>query len=100
MKKFTNARVYRRHNEASEILVDRGVIKRIAKSLPEADEEIDLGGRLVVPPYVDPHLHLDYVYTGCSEGATNSSGSPYRSHPSSPRRGRSWPPNARTGPST
>jgi len=28
----------------------------------------------VVPPYVDAHLHLDYVYTACSEGATNTSG--------------------------
>lgn len=74
MKKFTNARIYRQHDEVSEILVDKGVIKQIGKSLPKADEEIDLGGRLVVPPYVDPHLHLDYVYTGSGEGAANTSG--------------------------
>ena len=74
MKKFTNARIYRQHDEASEILVDKGVIKQIGKDLPKADEEIDLWGRLVVPPYVDPHLHLDYVYTARSEGATNTSG--------------------------
>ena len=74
MRKFTNARIYRRHEEASEILVDRGVIQRIGTALPAADEEIDLRGRLVVPPYVDPHLHLDYVYTGGNAGATNSSG--------------------------
>ena len=61
MKKFTNARIYRQHDEPSEILVEKGVIKQIGKSLPKAREEIDLGGRLVVPPYVDPHLHLDYV---------------------------------------
>ena len=42
MKKFTNARIYRQHDEASEILVDKGVIKQIGKSLPKADEEIDL----------------------------------------------------------
>ncbi len=64
MKKFTNARIYRQHDEASEILVEKGVIKQIGKKLPKADEEIDLRGCLVVPPYVDPHLHLDYVYTG------------------------------------
>ncbi len=74
MKKFTNARIYRQHDHPSEILVEKGVIKQIGTSLPKADEEIDLGGRLVVPPYVDPHLHLDYVYTGGSKGATNASG--------------------------
>jgi cytosine deaminase len=74
MRKFTNARIYRQHDHPSEILVENGVIKQIGKSLPRAEQEIDLAGRLVVPPYVDPHLHLDYVYTGGSEGATNSSG--------------------------
>lgn len=74
MKKFTNALIYRQHAETSEILVDEGVIKQIGKNLPKADEEIDLQGRLVVPPYVDPHLHLDYVYTAGSAGATNTSG--------------------------
>ncbi len=74
MKKFTNARIYRRHDETSEILVDRGVIRQVGRELPDADEVIDLKGRLVVPPYVDPHLHLDYVYTARSEGATNTSG--------------------------
>ena len=74
MKKFTNARIYRQHDDTSEMLVDKGVIKQIGKTLPKVDQEIDLGGRLVVPPYVDPHLHLDYVYTGGSKGATNKSG--------------------------
>ena len=45
---------------------------QIGKDLPKADEDIDLRGRLVVPPYVDPHLHLDYVYTARSEGAANA----------------------------
>lgn len=74
MKKFTNARIYRQHGEASEILVENGVITQVGAGLPEAAEEIDLGGRLVVPPYVDPHLHLDYAYTARNEGAANSSG--------------------------
>src|SRR3546814_10815732 len=42
VKKFTNARVYHQHDETSEILVDKGVIKQIDKDLPEADDEIDL----------------------------------------------------------
>ena len=62
MKKFVNAVVYG-HDDASEILVENGVIKAIGKDLGPADEIIDLGGKLVTPPYVDPHLHLDYVYT-------------------------------------
>ena len=62
MKKFTNAVIYG-HDEANEILVDKGVIKAIGKDLGPADEIIDLGGKLITPPYVDPHLHLDYVYT-------------------------------------
>lgn len=62
MKKYTNAVIYR-HQGASEILVDQGVIKAIGNDLGHADEVIDLGGNLVVAPYVDPHLHLDYVYT-------------------------------------
>ena len=62
MKKFINAVIYR-HDDASEILVDNGVIKAIGKDLGPADEIIDLGGKLVTAPYVDPHLHLDYVYT-------------------------------------
>ncbi|MEO5723743.1 MAG: amidohydrolase family protein [Ilumatobacteraceae bacterium] len=74
MKKFTNARIYRQHDVTSEILVDNGFIKQIGTELPGADEVIDLGGRLVIPPYVDPHLHLDYVYTARSHGATNTSG--------------------------
>ena len=37
------------------MLVDDGVIKAIGK---------DLGvGHETIAPYVDPHLHLDYVYT-------------------------------------
>ncbi len=62
MKKYTNAVIYR-HGDANEILVDNGVIKAIGTNLGPADEVIDLGGKLVIAPYVDPHLHLDYVYT-------------------------------------
>lgn len=73
MKKFINANIYR-HDEATEVLVEDGVIRAIGKNLPAAEEEIDLKSRLVVPPYVDAHLHLDYVYTGRNEGAKNDTG--------------------------
>lgn len=62
MKKFTNAVIYG-YKDANEILVENGVIMAIGKELGHADETIDLGGKLVIAPYVDPHLHLDYVYT-------------------------------------
>src|SRR5690554_3360177 len=73
MKKFINANIYRNEG-ATEILVEQGLITQIGKYLPMAEEEIDLKGRLVVLPYVDAHLHLDYVYTGRSAGATNTTG--------------------------
>ncbi len=73
MIKFINANIYR-NSEATEILVKDGVIQQMGKNLPSADEEIDLKGRLIVPPYVDSHLHLDYVYTGGGADAKNASG--------------------------
>lgn len=73
MIKFTNANIYC-NSAANEILVKDGVIQQIGKNLPAAEEEIDLKGRLVVPPYVDAHLHLDYVYTAGNAGATNDTG--------------------------
>lgn len=62
MKKFTNAVIYG-HKDSTEILVENGVIKAIGSDLGPAAETIDLGGKMVTAPYVDPHLHLDYVYT-------------------------------------
>ena len=61
-KKFFNAKFYR-NDAASEMIVENGKILQIGTNLPKCEEEIDLHGKLVLPPYVDPHLHLDYVYT-------------------------------------
>ena len=61
-KKFFNAKIYR-NDEATEMIVENGKITHIGTNLPKCEDEIDLGGKLVLPPYVDPHLHLDYVYT-------------------------------------
>lgn len=61
-KKFFNAKIYRKE-AATEMIVENGQITHIGTNLPKCDEEIDLNGKLVLPPYVDPHLHLDYVYT-------------------------------------
>lgn len=72
-KKFFNAKFYR-HSTATEMVVEGGKIAQIGASLPKCDEEIDLNGKLVLPPYVDPHLHLDYVYTGRNDGGKIKSG--------------------------
>ena len=74
MKKFINAKIYR-NDEASEILVDDGKIVEIGNSLADADEVIDLDHKLVSDPFVDPHLHLDYVFVagdGTGEGSGDS----------------------------
>lgn len=73
MKKFINARIYK-HDQASEFLVEDGQFKAIGNDLPDADEVIDLEGRLVLPPYVDSHLHLDYYMTGKDNQNKNESG--------------------------
>src|SRR5699024_6104644 len=72
-KKYINANIYR-NAEASEFIIEDGKFKAIGNNLPEADEVIDLEGRLVLPPYVDPHLHLDYIFSGLGEGNANISG--------------------------
>src|SRR5690554_22647 len=61
-KKFFNAKIYR-NDAATEMIIEDGKIAQIGKDLPKCEEEINLNGKLVLPPYVDPHLHLDYVYT-------------------------------------
>lgn len=72
-KKFVNARIYK-HEEADEILIENSKFTAIGTDLGEADEVIDLGGCLVLPPYVDSHLHLDYYMTGKTDQAKNETG--------------------------
>ncbi|NKI27990.1 amidohydrolase family protein [Arenibacter sp. 6A1] len=72
-KKFFNAKFYR-NDAATEMVVEDGKIIQIGTNLPKCEEEIDLNGKLVLPPYVDPHLHLDYVYTGRNDGGKINSG--------------------------
>ena len=49
-----------------DILVEDGVFKEIGPNLISRVDNINivnLEGRLILPPYVEPHIHLDYVYT-------------------------------------
>lgn len=73
MKKFSNLRL-RGKTETYEILVENGRIKEIMPQIPVICETEDLGGKLVLPPYVDPHLHLDYVFTARRQGNKNNTG--------------------------
>ena len=56
-----------------DILVEDGVFKKIGNNI-QGDKEVDLKGNLVLPPYVDPHIHLDYVFTARKDGALNGTG--------------------------
>ena len=71
MKKFINVRLKGRFDPVQILVDDDGIIKEISPSVSADAETEDLEGRLVVPPYVDPHIHLDYVYTAES-GAMNT----------------------------
>ena len=74
-KLFKNVRL-KGSGELKMMLVEDGKIKQIAEQIcvPDETEVIDLQGYLVVPPYVDPHIHLDYVFTARKEGALNGTG--------------------------
>jgi cytosine deaminase len=50
-----------RTTEPVDLAVDGGML--VAANGQEARETIDLGGRLVTPPLVEPHIHLDAVLT-------------------------------------
>lgn len=75
IKLFKNVRL-KGQKELKMILVEDGTIKKIAEqiSVPDEAEVIDLQGYLTIPPYVDPHIHLDYVFTARKEGALNGTG--------------------------
>ena len=67
-----------------DILVEDGhfaaIGEGLAASLPAQGYDmtgvktVDLGGKLVTPPFCDTHLHLDYVFTARKPGAVNESG--------------------------
>lgn len=47
-----------------DIKIEDGLIKNISRNISDRDEvEIDAGGRLVVPTFIDMHFHLDSVLT-------------------------------------
>src|SRR5579885_88325 len=58
-----SARLHR-SRETVDIAIQDGKFARIAESISEgANREIDAAGRLVTPPFIDAHVHLDAVLT-------------------------------------
>ena len=51
--------------QRKDIAIEGGIISKIADNLAGDGQEkvIDARGNLVIPPFVDPHLHLDAVLT-------------------------------------
>ncbi|WP_085507116.1 cytosine deaminase [Thalassobacillus devorans] len=47
------------------IVIDNGVIQKITQDQINQEDEttIDAGGSLVIPPFVEPHIHLDTTLT-------------------------------------
>lgn len=75
-KLFTNVKL-RGNKNLTDLLVEDGRYKEISPNLASKYsniEKIDFEGRLVLAPYVEPHIHLDYVYTSRMPGADNTSG--------------------------
>jgi cytosine/creatinine deaminase len=68
-----NARL--RGNESlTDILIENGVISKIQNNIEAVGEEvIDAEGGLVLPPFIEPHIHLDTTLTA-GEPKWNESG--------------------------
>ena len=57
-----NARIVFFEEKEKDILIEDGIIKRIDENIPEEGHEIiNARNKLVSPPFVDPHIHLDKV---------------------------------------
>ncbi len=65
----------RNHDELKSILVENGRISRIDEGISAENlETIDAKGNLVIPPFVDPHVHLDAVLSAGDLSRPNKSG--------------------------
>jgi cytosine/creatinine deaminase len=65
-----------RHKEGLwQILIENGQIKKVKKNMEiiEGQEVMDVEGNLVLPPFVEPHIHLDTTLTA-GEPKWNESG--------------------------
>lgn len=78
IKIYKNAKL-RHKAELYDIVVENGKFKEIARGCSvrysmDSVDSVDLEGRLVCEPYVEPHIHLDYVYTASIPAEETASG--------------------------
>jgi imidazolonepropionase len=61
------------------VVVDDGAIAWVgpAAAAPAADEQVDVGGRAVIPGFVDSHAHLVFAGDRAAEFEARMSGTPY-----------------------
>ncbi len=61
---FKNAKI-KNSKDNADIRVENGIFKEIGASLAPMDGEevVDLGGKLVLPPFIESHVHLDTCLT-------------------------------------
>ena len=61
------------------IVVENGLVSWVgsASAVPETDESIDVGGRTVLPGFVDSHAHLIFAGDRASEFSARMSGEAY-----------------------
>jgi Cytosine deaminase and related metal-dependent hydrolases len=65
----------RNQNETKCILIENGKISRIENEIPAENVQIiDACGNLTIPPFVDPHVHLDAVLSAGDLSRPNKSG--------------------------
>ncbi|KAF5438294.1 MULTISPECIES: cytosine deaminase [Pediococcus] len=50
--------------EVKDVRIENGIFKAIGKNLEASDDEvIDANGKLLLPPFIDSHVHLDATLT-------------------------------------
>ncbi|QGZ69516.1 cytosine deaminase [Pediococcus pentosaceus] len=50
--------------EVKDVRIENGIFKTIGKNLEASDDEvIDANGKLLLPPFIDSHVHLDATLT-------------------------------------
>ena len=65
--------------DAALVVSDGGLVEWVgpAAEAPDADERRDLGGRAVIPGFVDSHTHLVFAGDRSAEFAARMTGTPY-----------------------